>query len=88
MRLLFPRARLTLAEYHEQEEIFKLRLGHLKKVSVEDIHLTPVRLLRSLTFQLWGGRAGALFWNSVFTSSVCPCRRRLRSRQSWRGWSE
>lgn len=25
--------RLTLAEYHEQEEIFKLRLGHLKKVS-------------------------------------------------------
>lgn len=23
---------LTLAEYHEQEEIFKLRLGHLKKV--------------------------------------------------------
>lgn len=25
-------ARLTLAEYHEQEEIFKLRLGHLKKV--------------------------------------------------------
>lgn len=24
--------RLTLAEYHEQEEIFKLRLGHLKKV--------------------------------------------------------
>lgn len=27
--------RLTLAEYHEQEEIFKLRLGHLKKVSVK-----------------------------------------------------
>lgn len=26
--------RLTLAEYHEQEEIFKLRLGHLKKVSI------------------------------------------------------
>lgn len=26
--------RLTLAEYHEQEEIFKLRLGHLKKVRV------------------------------------------------------
>uniref|UniRef100_A0A8C5XJK2 non-specific serine/threonine protein kinase n=1 Tax=Microcebus murinus TaxID=30608 RepID=A0A8C5XJK2_MICMU len=25
---------LTLAEYHEQEEIFKLRLGHLKKVSI------------------------------------------------------
>lgn len=23
---------MTLAEYHEQEEIFKLRLGHLKKV--------------------------------------------------------
>lgn len=30
--LLF--SRLTLAEYHEQEEIFKLRLGHLKKVSM------------------------------------------------------
>lgn len=28
-------SRLTLAEYHEQEEIFKLRLGHLKKVSVK-----------------------------------------------------
>ena len=27
-------SRLTLAEYHEQEEIFKLRLGHLKKVSI------------------------------------------------------
>lgn len=26
--------RLTLAEYHEQEEIFKLRLGHLKKVDL------------------------------------------------------
>lgn len=25
--------RLTIAEYHEQEEIFKLRLGHLKKVN-------------------------------------------------------
>lgn len=30
--------RLTLAEYHEQEEIFKLRLGHLKKVCTE-LHL-------------------------------------------------
>lgn len=29
-------SRLTLAEYHEQEEIFKLRLGHLKKVCVEE----------------------------------------------------
>lgn len=27
--------RLTLAEYHEQEEIFKLRLGHLKKVCMD-----------------------------------------------------
>ncbi|GCC40466.1 hypothetical protein chiPu_0024071, partial [Chiloscyllium punctatum] len=26
---------LTLAEYHEQEEIFKLRLGHLKKEEAE-----------------------------------------------------
>uniref|UniRef100_A0A7N8YJX8 non-specific serine/threonine protein kinase n=1 Tax=Mastacembelus armatus TaxID=205130 RepID=A0A7N8YJX8_9TELE len=28
-------ALLTLAEYHEQEEIFKLRLGHLKKEEAE-----------------------------------------------------
>lgn len=27
------KCRLTIAEYHEQEEIFKLRLGHLKKVN-------------------------------------------------------
>uniref|UniRef100_A0A7N6BM04 non-specific serine/threonine protein kinase n=1 Tax=Anabas testudineus TaxID=64144 RepID=A0A7N6BM04_ANATE len=27
--------KLTLAEYHEQEEIFKLRLGHLKKEEAE-----------------------------------------------------
>lgn len=26
--------RLSLAEYHEQEEIFKLRIGHLKKVQL------------------------------------------------------
>ncbi|MBN3312065.1 TLK2 kinase, partial [Atractosteus spatula] len=40
---LYPRAdlsldvtnMLTLAEYHEQEEIFKLRLGHLKKEEAE-----------------------------------------------------
>lgn len=30
--MLYFIVRLTLAEYHEQEEIFKLRLGHLKKV--------------------------------------------------------
>uniref|UniRef100_A0A4W5PX94 non-specific serine/threonine protein kinase n=1 Tax=Hucho hucho TaxID=62062 RepID=A0A4W5PX94_9TELE len=30
-----PFVRLTLAEYHEQEEIFKLRLGHLKKEEAE-----------------------------------------------------
>ena len=30
---LHPHPSLTVAEYHEQEEIFKLRLGHLKKVS-------------------------------------------------------
>ncbi|KAB0391052.1 hypothetical protein E2I00_009433 [Balaenoptera physalus] len=31
--------KLTLAEYHEQEEIFKLRLGHLKKlVIVPSLH--------------------------------------------------
>lgn len=28
----FWSCRLSQAEYHEQEEIFKLRLGHLKKV--------------------------------------------------------
>ncbi len=32
--LLYWMCRLTVAEYHEQEEIFKLRLGHLKKVSL------------------------------------------------------
>lgn len=32
-------SRLTLAEYHEQEEIFKLRLGHLKKVCIDDIQI-------------------------------------------------
>uniref|UniRef100_A0A4W5JI77 non-specific serine/threonine protein kinase n=1 Tax=Hucho hucho TaxID=62062 RepID=A0A4W5JI77_9TELE len=30
-----PHNRLSLAEYHEQEEIFKLRLGHLKKEEAE-----------------------------------------------------
>uniref|UniRef100_A0A8C8DNJ0 non-specific serine/threonine protein kinase n=1 Tax=Oryzias sinensis TaxID=183150 RepID=A0A8C8DNJ0_9TELE len=30
-----PFLNLTLAEYHEQEEIFKLRLGHLKKEEAE-----------------------------------------------------
>uniref|UniRef100_A0A8C3UNV4 non-specific serine/threonine protein kinase n=1 Tax=Catharus ustulatus TaxID=91951 RepID=A0A8C3UNV4_CATUS len=30
-----PFVLLTLAEYHEQEEIFKLRLGHLKKEEAE-----------------------------------------------------
>uniref|UniRef100_A0A671W5H4 non-specific serine/threonine protein kinase n=1 Tax=Sparus aurata TaxID=8175 RepID=A0A671W5H4_SPAAU len=30
-----PFLKLTLAEYHEQEEIFKLRLGHLKKEEAE-----------------------------------------------------
>lgn len=30
---------LTLAEYHEQEEIFKLRLGHLKKVCIWSVIL-------------------------------------------------
>lgn len=30
--------RLSLAQYHEQEEIFKLRIIHLKKVLVPDLH--------------------------------------------------
>uniref|UniRef100_A0A673ZLV2 non-specific serine/threonine protein kinase n=1 Tax=Salmo trutta TaxID=8032 RepID=A0A673ZLV2_SALTR len=32
---VFEPHRLSLAEYHEQEEIFKLRLGHLKKEEAE-----------------------------------------------------
>ena len=32
LRLVLCSRRLSQAEYHEQEEIFKLRLGHLKKV--------------------------------------------------------
>uniref|UniRef100_A0A673NAD9 non-specific serine/threonine protein kinase n=1 Tax=Sinocyclocheilus rhinocerous TaxID=307959 RepID=A0A673NAD9_9TELE len=34
-KLLIEKVKLTLAEYHEQEEIFKLRLGHLKKEEAE-----------------------------------------------------
>lgn len=34
LKLVSCRCRLSQAEYHEQEEIFKLRLGHLKKVMV------------------------------------------------------
>lgn len=30
--------RLSLAQYHEQEEIFKLRIIHLKKVPVPELH--------------------------------------------------
>lgn len=42
--------RLSLAEYHEQEEIFKLRLGHLKKV--QSMHRTT-RCLLSLFRHAW-----------------------------------
>lgn len=41
----FFAARLSLAEYHEQEEIFKLRLGHLKKV-----HSTPESIPSAVSF--------------------------------------
>lgn len=34
---LFVIHRLSLAEYHEQEEIFKLRIGHLKKVPLHKV---------------------------------------------------
>uniref|UniRef100_A0A452S8I4 Tousled like kinase 2 n=1 Tax=Ursus americanus TaxID=9643 RepID=A0A452S8I4_URSAM len=40
---------LTLAEYHEQEEIFKLRLGHLKKEEAE-IQAELERLERNITY--------------------------------------
>lgn len=39
--------RLTLAEYHEQEEIFKLRLGHLKKVGRRSCRLRRARFKRA-----------------------------------------
>uniref|UniRef100_A0A4W6FH60 non-specific serine/threonine protein kinase n=1 Tax=Lates calcarifer TaxID=8187 RepID=A0A4W6FH60_LATCA len=35
LRLVLCSCRLSQAEYHEQEEIFKLRLGHLKKEEAE-----------------------------------------------------
>lgn len=35
LRLVLCLCRLSQAEYHEQEEIFKLRLGHLKKVMID-----------------------------------------------------
>lgn len=38
---------MTLAEYHEQEEIFKLRLGHLKKVSPSIHYLCLLIVKRS-----------------------------------------
>uniref|UniRef100_A0A671XYH5 non-specific serine/threonine protein kinase n=1 Tax=Sparus aurata TaxID=8175 RepID=A0A671XYH5_SPAAU len=45
----FVQHRLSLAEYHEQEEIFKLRIGHLKKeeaeIQSELEHLERVRNL-------------------------------------------
>lgn len=51
--------RLTLAEYHEQEEIFKLRLGHLKKVGLM-LNLQP-RFTRTFFFfffpDLTGGKS-------------------------------
>lgn len=37
LRLVLCLRRLSQAEYHEQEEIFKLRLGHLKKVMINNL---------------------------------------------------
>lgn len=37
LRLILCPRRLSQAEYHEQEEIFKLRLGHLKKVMINNL---------------------------------------------------
>lgn len=47
------RYRLSQAEYHEQEEIFKLRLGHLKKVMVliRDVSLPQMTVLIWLDFK-------------------------------------
>ncbi|XP_035644698.1 serine/threonine-protein kinase tousled-like 1-B isoform X2 [Oncorhynchus keta] len=39
---------LTLAEYHEQEEIFKLRLGHLKKEAEIQAELERLERVRNL----------------------------------------
>ncbi|OWK00155.1 hypothetical protein Celaphus_00015777, partial [Cervus elaphus hippelaphus] len=39
---------LTLAEYHEQEEIFKLRLGHLKKWTMQLVEMEDNGLSASL----------------------------------------
>lgn len=41
LRFVLCPCRLSQAEYHEQEEIFKLRLGHLKKV-MPDVFLFSV----------------------------------------------
>lgn len=46
---LCPR-RLSQAEYHEQEEIFKLRLGHLKKV-MTDVYINISYIFKSFTWQ-------------------------------------
>lgn len=48
--------RLSLAEYHEQEEIFKLRIGHLKKV--------PANLLEKGVFSLLATRFSKSFGES------------------------
>uniref|UniRef100_A0A8C7L3Q7 non-specific serine/threonine protein kinase n=1 Tax=Oncorhynchus kisutch TaxID=8019 RepID=A0A8C7L3Q7_ONCKI len=44
-----PFLKLTLAEYHEQEEIYKLRLGHLKKEEAEiQVELERLERVRNL----------------------------------------
>uniref|UniRef100_A0A673ZF36 non-specific serine/threonine protein kinase n=1 Tax=Salmo trutta TaxID=8032 RepID=A0A673ZF36_SALTR len=44
-----PFLNLTLAEYHEQEEIYKLRLGHLKKEEAEiQVELERLERVRNL----------------------------------------
>lgn len=84
MRLVWFSHRLSQAEYHEQEEIFKLRLGHLKKVMHGILRgklLVPTFLCVCVH---------SCFVNCpVFPINfVAFCRKRLRSRRSWRGWSE
>lgn len=47
LKLVLCLCRLSQAEYHEQEEIFKLRLGHLKKVMVHvgGVPISPITVL-------------------------------------------
>lgn len=70
---LFYFCRLSQAEYHEQEEIFKLRLGHLKKVI---LHVFDA------SCSLWTFSLVVLFCCTASDIYILFCRKRLRSKQS------